>query len=116
MKKINPSYEWVAHPGMKDEGLAIVPAANAARQPTSMPNQQGGIVDDGPLADPVVASLPMLSDFQGNSLQDDIHPASVGSGELLDLTMSDMGWDFDFSTMDLEAFFSINPNMGATFI
>ncbi|KAJ5452561.1 hypothetical protein N7445_000744 [Penicillium cf. griseofulvum] len=33
--------------------------------------------------------------------------ASAGSGEdLLDFTQSDMGWDFDFSTMDLEAFFS----------
>ncbi|KAF3017313.1 hypothetical protein E8E15_005528 [Penicillium rubens] len=33
---------------------------------------------------------------------------SVGSGEdLLDFTQSDMGWDFDFSTMDLDAFFSV---------
>ena len=56
----------------------------------------------------------MLSDFQGNSLQDGIRmpSGSVGSGEdLLDFTQSDMGWDFDFSTMDLEAFFSINPTL-----
>ncbi|PLB46558.1 C6 zinc finger domain protein [Aspergillus steynii IBT 23096] len=115
LKKIHPSFEWVAHPATKDQGLAIDPATNALRPPTSMPNQQGGIMYDG-LGDPMAAGLPMLSDFQGNSLQDDIHPASVGSEELLDLTMSDMGWDFDFSTMDLEAFFSINPNMGAPVI
>lgn len=36
---------------------------------------------------------------------------SVGSGEdLLDFTQSDMGWDFDFSTMDLEAFLSVYPS------
>lgn len=37
---------------------------------------------------------------------------SVGTGdELLDFTQADMGWDFDFSTMDLEAFFSVyQPN------
>lgn len=42
--------------------------------------------------------------------------ASVGSGdELLDLTQSDMGWDFDFSTMDLEEFFSVYPTAGPAF-
>ncbi|KAH8422478.1 fungal specific transcription factor domain-containing protein [Aspergillus melleus] len=112
LKKIHPSYEWVAHPGIKNQGPVIDPVANDVRPP-SMADQQGSIVADGSLADPAAAGLPMLSDFQGNSLQDDIHPASVGSEELLDLTMSDMGWDIDFSTMDLEAFFSINPTMGA---
>lgn len=35
---------------------------------------------------------------------------SGGSNEdLLDFTQSDMGWDFDFSTMDMEAFFSVYP-------
>ncbi|KAK1149646.1 hypothetical protein N8T08_005198 [Aspergillus melleus] len=112
LKKIHPSYEWVAHPGIKSQGPVIDPVANDVRPP-SMADHQGSIVADGSLADPMAAGLPMLSDFQGNSLQDDIHPASVGSEELLDLTMSDMGWDIDFSTMDLEAFFSINPTMGA---
>lgn len=33
---------------------------------------------------------------------------SAGSGDdLLDFTQSDMGWNFDFSTMDLDAFFSV---------
>lgn len=51
----------------------------------------------------------MLPDFQSSSLQDDIHSANVNVGsneEMFDFTRSDMGWDFDFSTMDLEAFFS----------
>lgn len=38
----------------------------------------------------------------------------TGSGEdLLDFTLSDMGWDFDFSTMDLETFFSVSPAFDA---
>jgi hypothetical protein len=42
---------------------------------------------------------------------------SVGSAEdLLDFTQSDMGWDFDFSTMDLEAFFSVYPSNDAPMI
>ncbi|KAJ9226741.1 transcriptional regulator family: Fungal Specific TF [Paecilomyces variotii] len=34
--------------------------------------------------------------------------------DLLDLTEADMGWGFDFSTMDLEGFFSIYPTVDTT--
>lgn len=46
-------------------------------------------------------------------------PDSVGSiasgDDLLDFTQSDMGWDFDFSTMDLEAFLSVYPSNDVVF-
>lgn len=62
--------------------------------------------------------LPVLPNLQSNALPGDIPMtnASVGSGdELLDLTQSDMGWDFDLSTMDLEEFFSVYPTAGPAF-
>lgn len=62
--------------------------------------------------------IPVLPDLQSNVLPGDIPMtnASVGSGdELLDLTQSDMGWDFDLSTMDLEEFFSVYPTAGPAF-
>lgn len=41
---------------------------------------------------------------------------SGGSSEdLLDFTQTDMGWDFDFSTMDLEAFLSVYQSANPTF-
>jgi hypothetical protein len=63
-------------------------------------------------------SEPLLYDFQGNPLEQSMDmPATTGtsgSGEdLLDFTLSDMGWDFDFSTMDLETFFSVSPAFDA---
>lgn len=60
------------------------------------------------------AILPVLPSMQGYPLQPDIPEAAASAGsseDLPDFTLSDMGWDFDFSTMDLEAFFSIHPNI-----
>lgn len=54
------------------------------------------------------AGFPVLPDLQTDVLPGGMRVPSVGSGEdLLDLTQSDMGWDFDFSTMDLEEIFSV---------
>ena len=64
------------------------------------------------------SAIPVLPNLQTNTLPGDIPmaTASVGSGdELLDLTQSDMGWDFDLSTMDLEEFFSVYPTAGPAF-
>ncbi|PWY95909.1 C6 zinc finger domain protein [Aspergillus sclerotioniger CBS 115572] len=113
LRKLDPSYEWSPN----------TIQSYSLDQPTSVTRQYPRNVSHpppGPIADPVHGGLvgggglSMLSDFQGNSLQDGIRmpSGSVGSGEdLLDFTQSDMGWDFDFSTMDLEAFFSINPTL-----
>lgn len=67
---------------------------------------------DEPLSE---AGLPVLPELQPDMLSGDIPMAStsVGSAEdLLDLRQSDMGWDFDFSTVDIEEFFSVYPNTG----
>ncbi|RAL00859.1 Zn(II)2Cys6 transcription factor [Aspergillus ibericus CBS 121593] len=113
LRKLNPSYEWSPN--------AI--QSYSSEHPINTTRQYAGNIShhpQGPIPGPVHAGLvgggglSMLSDFQGNSLQDGIRmpSGSVGSGEdLLDFTQSDMGWDFDFSTMDLEAFFSINPTL-----
>ena len=59
------------------------------------------------------AGFPVLPDLQTDTLPGGMKVSSVGSGEdLLDLTQSDMGWDFDFSTMDLEEIFSVYPGTG----
>lgn len=42
-------------------------------------------------------------------------PGFAGSSEdLFDFTKAGMGWDFDFSTMDLETFFSIDQSLDST--
>ncbi|PWY84832.1 C6 zinc finger domain protein [Aspergillus heteromorphus CBS 117.55] len=116
LRKIHPSYDWSPEAIAKGQPFGLDQTQAAIRHYSSdvSPHPQG------PVPEPVHGGLPgggglaMLSDFQGNSLQDGIRmpSGSVGSGEdLLDFTQSDMGWDFDFSTMDLEAFFSINPTM-----
>lgn len=52
-----------------------------------------------------------------NVLMNDLNKSMDSNGiadDLLDLTEADMGWNFDFSTMDLEGFFSIYPTMDTT--
>ncbi|PYI31219.1 C6 zinc finger domain protein [Aspergillus indologenus CBS 114.80] len=117
LRKIHPSYEWVAPETTKSQmyDYEHTPPFHPQRHPTSASHQGQSLMPVTAPGDPaVVGTLPMLSDLQGNLLQDGIRipSGSVGSGDdLLDFTQSDMGWDFDFSTMDLEAFFSINANL-----
>ncbi|KAF5862893.1 hypothetical protein ETB97_011034 [Aspergillus alliaceus] len=118
LKKLNPSYEWIPPKGLNpilDEQYSTVRLYS-----TDIPTSQAQTIlepssPEVPLQPLQTGNgLPILSDFQNNSLQAGFNPpcGSVGSGEeLLDLTLSDMGWDFDFSTMDLETFFSIYPHV-----
>ncbi|THC92882.1 hypothetical protein EYZ11_007634 [Aspergillus tanneri] len=114
LKKIHPSYEWEPQSSRKSQTYGVDQIVNTV-EPSSynISNPQRCMPPESSLTDLEMGELPMLSDFQGNPLQGDIHPASVGSDDLLDLTISDMGWDFDFYTMDLEAFFSVNPSIDA---
>lgn len=102
LKKINPSYEWIS-PETKNQNSRLEQGMDPmANRPSPIPEFFAGEYFSG-------GQPPMPPDFQSSSLQDDIHPASVNVGsneEMFDFTRSDMGWDFDFSTMDLEAFFS----------
>ena len=100
LKKLNPSYEWIPQE-------TRVPGFVTEQNTGSMPSTQTPQVPDPYAGEP----FPALSDFQDYPLQDNDPSASVSmsSGEeMFDFTR-DMGWDFDFSTMDLEAFFSSNP-------
>lgn len=52
-----------------------------------------------------------------NNIMNDFNKNIGNNGvaeDLLDLTAADMGWDIDFSTMDLDGFFSIYPTMDTT--
>ncbi|KAF7591672.1 hypothetical protein BBP40_001250 [Aspergillus hancockii] len=121
LKKLNPTYEWV-HPkryastmDQQSDTTRLYSADMPEPQTQSMPESSLPEVPLQPLQSG--NGLPILSEFQNSSLQAGFNPpsGSLGSGEdLLDLTLSDMGWDFDFSTMDLETFFSIYPNGGTT--
>lgn len=117
LRKLNPSYEWVPTKQPKDHpGLDTTTPTPARPYSDYMPNGHGlSMLQTLPGEQIPDAGLPTLPDLEGSMLPGNIPIASgsVGSGEdLLDLTQSDMGWDFDFSTMDLEEFFSVHPTTG----
>lgn len=113
LRKINPSYEWSpsaksTEPGVHSTESTSLPQTAAyehnkqLNMPDSVahPSQTPAIPAEPPNFQPILPPLEM--------------PETVGEGEdLLDFTQSDMGWDFDFSTMDLEAFFSVYQPMAA---
>lgn len=110
---INPSYEWVP--------LSATTGDNFA-PPGGTPVQHGLIPDrshQSQLNNPAIPQNPSLGMRSGiltspwnlpqvEKLENPETGGSAGSGDdLLDFTQSDMGWNFDFSTMDLDAFFSV---------
>ncbi|KAI2692599.1 transcriptional regulator family: Fungal Specific TF [Penicillium roqueforti] len=119
LRNINPSYEWV--PLLATTGDNIAPPGGTAIQQ--------GLTSDGrhrllPKNPPIPQNLsigmrPGISNSPWNlpqveTLENPATGGSAGSGEdLLDFTQSDMGWDFDFSTMDLDAFFSVYQSNSA---
>ena len=110
LRNINPSYEWSPYQNSANyphetEGPMIM-----AQSHNSLDSQQSDFHGQlyprpsplGPYSDLSTAkyNLPQLENPETG--------ASGGSNEdLLDITQSDMGWDLNFSTMDLEAFFSV---------
>ncbi|KAL4804141.1 fungal-specific transcription factor domain-containing protein [Aspergillus unguis] len=126
LKQLDPAYEsppsdtvpstYALDPSTIPIGQYPMPPSQTQTMPSS------NIHTAGPGGHPVVGSAnnpnPFLYDFQGNSLDQGMHmpvgAGSTGNGEdLLDFTLSDTGWDFDFSTMDLETFFSVSPAFDA---
>ncbi|KAJ9489396.1 hypothetical protein VN97_g3869 [Penicillium thymicola] len=112
LRNINPSYEWV--PLLATTGDNFVP-------PGGTPVQQGLTPDrshQSQLNNPAIPQNPSIGMRSGILASPNLPHmekrgtpetgGSAGSGDdLLDFTQSDMGWNFDFSTMDLDAFFSI---------
>lgn len=117
LKKLCPSYEWVPPGPVQGQTYAPNPTSSASATPYSngvAPSQVNPMRETFPGGTFLGGYLPTMPNIQVNPLQSDIPEvsASVGSSEdLPDFNLSDIGWDFDFSTMDLEAFFSIQPTM-----
>lgn len=115
LKKLHPSYEWVA-PERTRQIHGVKNTFSFATRPFS--NDTSGFQETPVGLNPPdeqlpEAGFPVLPDLQTDVLSGSVKVPSVESGEdLLDLTQSDMGWDFDFSTMDLEEIFSIYPGTG----
>jgi len=115
LKKLHPSYEWIPpertrqiHGDENTSSFATRPFCNEALGPQEV--TMGPNPPDEQLPE---AGFPVLPDLQTDILPGGMKAPSVGSGEdLLDLTQSDMGWNFDFSTMDLEEIFSVYPGTG----
>ncbi|CAG7966597.1 unnamed protein product [Penicillium olsonii] len=113
LSRINPSYEWM--PYASHHGRQPRHSETATMRETSIANAASRPLHTG-LRDSSmeVSSVPPTSPWSLPHLETMGMPdtgGSVGSGEdLLDFTQSDMGWDFDFSTMDLEAFLSVYPS------
>lgn len=108
LRNIDPSYEWSPYPNV----------VNDPQDPTNssqvLPNQEFGQSGPG-LSFPTNYRLAPQSNPQTSQWSYAAHggPETGRSGgstdDLTDFTQSEMGWDFDFSTMDLEAFFSVYP-------
>jgi hypothetical protein len=112
LSNINPSYEWLPYPSEAERYPRQHGDSTAISQ---FPQNLGGHqVSNGAFpSDALLGPLPDLPASQWNfPLEAPETGRSGGSSEdLLDFTQSDMGWNFDFSTMDIEAFFSVYPSM-----
>ncbi|KAJ5209319.1 hypothetical protein N7449_003698 [Penicillium cf. viridicatum] len=113
LRNINPSYEWV--PLSATTGDNFAPPGGTPVQHGLTPDRSHQSQLNNP-ATPQNPSLGMRSGIltspwnlpQVENLENPKTGGSAGSGDdLLDFTQSDMGWNFDFSTMDLDAFFSV---------
>ncbi|KAJ5087135.1 hypothetical protein N7456_010751 [Penicillium angulare] len=110
LQKINPSYEW--SPGRKHGDSYTQTLGTSSRAPPTHtfvndPPTFNGLSFPQGSASGLVSGAPS-SQLSFPPIEGPETGHSGGSTEdLLDFTQSDMGWDFDFSTMDLEAFFSV---------
>ncbi|KAJ5129985.1 uncharacterized protein N7515_006024 [Penicillium bovifimosum] len=119
LRKINPSYEWSPYPAPTGENIPSL--AGTTTQPAFPHDPRNRSLLNSPdiLENPPLETqsgqptspwnLPQL----GNLATPDAWGSLASGEDLLDFTQSDMGWDFDFSTMDLEAFFSIHQSNDA---
>lgn len=119
LRKINPAFEWAPFLGAEEYTEPNLQKPPPISQAMGNLNDQSWITPD--------SSLPQRTFFNH---QTDLSttqwnlplfegPETGGSGasneDLLDLTQSDMGWNFDFSTMDLDAFFSTYQSTDPSF-
>lgn len=109
--KIDPSYGWASYSSTVGRQIAQPEMITATQQGLPHKRTNSSILNDSALSqNPSFGYRPDLPVSPWSLPQLDM-PETGGSGgsgeELLDFTQADMGWDFEFSTMDLEAFFSV---------
>lgn len=119
LRKINPAYEWAPYPKAEEYSEPNLQKPASVSQALGDLNDQSWVPSQSSLPQrPFFNQHPDLSTTQWNlPLLDG--PETGGSGasneDLLDFTQSDMGWNFDFSTMDLDAFFSTYQSTDPSF-
>ncbi|KAJ5163928.1 uncharacterized protein N7500_005758 [Penicillium coprophilum] len=113
LRNINPSYEWLPLLATSSDNMAR-PGGTVIHQGLNTDRGHRSLLNIPAIPqNPSLGMRPDMSTSPWNfpQVEKPEKPetgGSAGSGEdLLDFTQSDMGWDFDFSTMDLEAFFSV---------
>lgn len=114
LRNINPSYEWLPYTNQqsnyaphRENSLSFPPGSRGAEnRQIDTGTSLAGNSFSGPLPEFPASqwNFPLEAPETGRS--------GGSADDLLDFTQSDMGWNFDFSTMDLEAFFSIYPPVG----
>lgn len=116
LRRMNPSYEWSPYtaPSGNHTRHSETTIGRSVHAPdtTQRPLPHGFALSNNPSMG-IQTGLPSSPWHlpQVGALEVPDTGGSVGSAEdLLDFTQSDMGWDFDFSTMDLEAFLSVYPS------
>lgn len=119
LRNISPTYEWMPYPKPDNTFSNKTDEAMVVSHTTDVADGQQGMLNDHSFSSSVLigstSNLP-LSQWTLPQLEGLETERSGGSSEdLLDLTQSDMGWNFDFSTMDLEAFFSVYQSADTSF-
>lgn len=110
LKKINPSYEWTPAKATRHQHNPESAASITTRPTSEIPANSRGLYETEQMLN---NGFPLLPELDDNLLPGEIPMVDTkfGNGEdLLDLTQSDIGWDFDLSNMDLEEFFSVYPS------
>ncbi|KAJ5198707.1 uncharacterized protein N7498_007824 [Penicillium cinerascens] len=119
LRNISPTYEWIPDPKPDNKYSTETDGGTAVSHASGVAGRQPGILKENRFSSNTLfgstSNLPpsqwTLPQFEGPETG-----RSGGSSEdLLDFTQSDMGWNFDFSTMDLEAFFSVYQSADASF-
>ncbi|KAJ5640250.1 uncharacterized protein N7484_008112 [Penicillium longicatenatum] len=120
LRNINPSYEWLQCPKAGgNNAVGVGSNSYLSRAQDTTDSQQAPLNGLAFPSKSVLGPSPDLSPSQWSlpQLEGPETGRSGGSNEdLLDFTQSDMGWDFDFSTMDLEAFFSVYQSSDPLFM
>ncbi|KAJ5667677.1 uncharacterized protein N7477_006247 [Penicillium maclennaniae] len=119
LRNLSPTYEWLPYPKPDNAFSNESGIQTAGSLGSGISGSQQGILNEHAFSpNALFGSTSNVSPSKWNppQLEGPETGRSGGSSEdLLDLTQSDMGWNFDFSTMDLEAFFSVYQSADASF-